>query len=103
MLLLPHQRQSFVGRMGILFPPMDKAQDGDTFGINAMVVSALKAGFICACGSISLNFLIYVTIQRSNHQSPIGFIFDFFNYYNLKYAAVITIGPVIETLIFLIF
>jgi hypothetical protein len=103
MLLLPHQRQSFVGRMGILFPPMDKSRGGDTFGTTAMVVSALKGGLICACGSISLNLLIYTSLQRNDRQSPIGFIFEFFNNSNIKYAVAMTIGPVIETLIFLIF
>lgn len=88
--------------MGILFPPMVKAKDGGTFGVTSMFVSALKGGFICACGSVFLNLLIYVSLQRNDLQSPIGFIFELFKYSSLKYVAFIIIGPVIETLIFLI-
>lgn len=103
MLRLPHQRQSFVGKMGILFPPMDKAKDGNTFSVTVMVVSALKAGFICACGSIFLNLLIYLSLKGSDYQSPIGFILELSNWSSMKYAAAMTVGPVIETLMFLIF
>lgn len=103
MLRLPHQRQSFVGRMGILFPPIDKAKDADTFSVTVMFVSALKAGFICAFGSIFLNLSIYVLLQQINYQSPVGSIIEISIWPIIKYTSALTVAPVIETLIFLLF
>jgi hypothetical protein len=61
-------------------------------------------GFLCAISSISINFLVVVFVIRKHFEkiNDLGSIFEIEFGIVLKYISAFTIGPILETLLFIL-
>lgn len=86
-----------------LLPPPEKYGSGGLFSDYPRMISALRAGTICAVGSLLLNLaarMIYIKGWAKNLEL-IGFIIPHSGEDILKYLIAITVVPIVETFLFL--
>lgn len=88
-----------------LLPPPEKYGSGGLFSNYPRIVSALRAGTICAVGSFLLNLaarMIYIK-GWAKTLGLAGIIIPYNDEQTFKYLMMITVGPIVETLLFLWF